>query len=85
MDRGEAAVIAVAAAEGVDTVCIDETLGRRMARLHGLSVTGSLGILLQAKEGGLGVRLRPAIARRRNQGIWLAADLEKECLRLAGE
>ncbi|MCP2730476.1 hypothetical protein NJ959_18780 [Symplocastrum sp. BBK-W-15] len=32
--------------ENIQTVCIDEVAGRRIARLSGLSVTGSIGILL---------------------------------------
>ena len=37
LDRGEAAVIQLAINEGIQTVCIDETVGRRVARLSGLS------------------------------------------------
>ena len=33
LDRGEAAVIATALDRGIRLVCIDETVGRRMARL----------------------------------------------------
>ena len=41
LDAGEAAVIQLALDKHVATVCIDEHAGRRMARLHGLTVTGS--------------------------------------------
>jgi len=37
LDAGEAAVIAPATSEGIATVAIDETVGRRVGRLHGLS------------------------------------------------
>lgn len=46
LDRGEAAVIATALDRGIRLVCVDETVGRRMARLAGLDLTGSLGILI---------------------------------------
>lgn len=85
LDAGEASVIALALAEKIPTVCIDETSGRRLARLHGLSVTGSLGVLLQAKHQGMPVKLRDAIQRMRQRGIWLGELLEAECLRPAGE
>ena len=85
LDAGEASVIALALAEKIPTVAIDETSGRRLARLHGLDVTGSLGILLQAKQQGQPVKLRDAIQRMRQRGIWLGELLEAECLRLAGE
>lgn len=85
LDPGEAAVIALATSEHIATVAIDETVGRRIGRLHGLSVTGSLGILIQAKQQGSEIMLRPAIAGMRQHGIWLSSALEKECLQAAGE
>jgi predicted nucleic acid-binding protein len=85
LDPGEAAVVALATSEQVATVAIDETVGRRIARLHGLSVTGSLGILIQAKQQGCSIVLRQAIAGMRQHGIWLSDALEKECLRAVGE
>ena len=81
----EAAVVALAVAEQIATVAIDETVGRRIARLHGLNVTGSLGVLIRAKQQGAEIKLRTSIERMRQQGIWLSDALEKECLRLAGE
>ena len=85
LDPGEAAVVALATAEQIATVAIDETVGRRIARLHGLTVTGSLGVLIRAKQQGAQIRLRTAIERMRLQGIWLSEALEKECLRIAGK
>ena len=85
LDPGEASVIALAMAEKIPTVCIDETSGRRLARLHGLSVTGSLGILIQAKQQGVPVKLRDTIKAMRERGIWISNALVAECLRLAQE
>jgi predicted nucleic acid-binding protein len=85
MDRGEAAVIQLALIEGVRTVCIDEVVGRRVARLNGLSVTGSIGVLLRARRQGHGVSLRAAIDRMRARGMWLGDDVVRFALREAGE
>jgi predicted nucleic acid-binding protein len=85
LDPGEAAVVALATTEQIPMVAIDETVGRRIARLHGLTVTGSLGILIRAKQEGAQIELRTAIGRMRQQGIWLSEALERECLRIAGE
>ena len=49
---GEAAVIQLALEENIQTVCIDEAVGRRIARLNNLSLTGLIGILLRAKISG---------------------------------
>ena len=50
LDLGESSVIQTALDCTIATVCIDEAVGRRVARLSGLHVTGSLGILLKAKQ-----------------------------------
>jgi predicted nucleic acid-binding protein len=85
LDRGEAEVIATAQALDIGLVCIDEVQGRRIARLSGLQVTGSLGILLKLKALGSLQAIRPCIVRMRSQGIWLSSELENQALFLAGE
>ena len=50
LDLGEASVTHTALERKIGTVEIDEKAGRRVARLHGLKVTGSIGIL----EGKIG-------------------------------
>lgn len=85
LDSGEAAVIQVALDQRVRTVCIDESAGRRMARLHGLTVTGSIGILLRAKEQGLDFSMQEAIDRMRIRGIWLSDRVVNFALASAGE
>lgn len=85
VDRGEAAVIQLALDRGIHRVAIDDRNGRRVARTCGLSVTGSLGILVNAKAAGYPLSIRAAIARMRVWGIWLADDVAAEAIRLAGE
>lgn len=72
LDLGEASVIQTALQQGVNRVCIDETIGRRVARLSNLSVTGSIGVLLKAKSMGYPVSMPEAINRMREHGIWLS-------------
>jgi predicted nucleic acid-binding protein len=61
LDHGEASVIQFALNNQVNSVCIDEVAGRRIARLHDLNVTGSLGVLLKAKSEGLDISIRECI------------------------
>lgn len=83
LDLGEAAVIQAAVTAGVDHVCIDEKVGRRVARLHGLTVTGSVGVMAKAKQLGYALDGEQAIQRLRAHGIWLGRDvmrlLQSEC------
>lgn len=81
LDKGEAAVIQYAIDKEIETVCIDETAGRRVARLSGLKVTGSVGILLRAKEHGIKLSVSLAIERMRERGIWIS----KKVVELARE
>jgi predicted nucleic acid-binding protein len=85
LDLGEASVIYTATINEIDTVAIDEKAGRRVARIHGLKVTGSLGILLKAKSLGIIPNLGDCITRMSEHGIWISADLIKNSLHQAGE
>ncbi|NUO82132.1 DUF3368 domain-containing protein [candidate division KSB1 bacterium] len=85
LDRGEASVIQLALDQNIDTVCIDETVGRRFARLSNLSVTGSMGILLRAKREGRPISIRAAIQKMKEQGIWISDRVVAFALREAGE
>ena len=85
LDSGEASVIQYALDENIATVCIDESVGRRIARLNGLTVTGSLGILIKAKKQGLIINLKDSLLRMRNHGIWIHPALAKDALIAAGE
>lgn len=75
LDLGEASVIQTALQQGIHRVCIDETIGRRIARLSNLDVTGSIGILIKAKSMGYPVSMPDAISRMRERGIWLSNDV----------
>jgi predicted nucleic acid-binding protein len=85
LDQGEAAVIQLALNKKVTTVCIDETTGRRVARLFNLNVTGSLGILLRAKKEGYPVSMKHAIEQMKKKDIYLSDKLVNSVLKLSGE
>lgn len=63
--------------EGVDKVIIDETVGRRIARLNGLALTGTAGILVKASQSGFPIDLLAALERMREHGIWLGAAVNR--------
>jgi predicted nucleic acid-binding protein len=85
LDVGEAAVIQLALLQGIPLVAIDETVGRRFARLSGLTVTGSIGILLRAKKLGYPLSMMEAVRRMRQRGIWLGDKVVEFALREARE
>lgn len=76
LDRGEAAVIQLALDQAIGTVCIDETIGRRVARLNALTLTGSTGVLVRYKqEQHPEFSLAQAIQRMQARGIRLGAEV----------
>lgn len=80
LDRGEASVIQTALQEGIELVCIDEIVCRRVARLSKLSLTGSIGILLKAKSMGFQLSIPEALNRMRARGIWLSEGVVRFAL-----
>jgi len=83
LGRGEAAVIQTALNDRIRLVVIDEVRGRRAARLGGLTVIGSLGLLVELHRAGLLPSVGEAIQAMRQKGIHLAQHLIELTLRAA--
>jgi len=85
LDAGEAEVIILAQEQKADLVIMDEIMGRRYAKQLGLKLTGTLGILLRAKEKGLIEAIAPLISDLIKNGVWISPELIKVVLEKAGE
>ncbi len=85
LGSGEASVIQTALEYDLPLVIIDEVRGRRAARLAGLRVIGSLGILVELHRARLLVSVADAIRSMQQKGIFLAPDLIELTLQVAGE
>jgi uncharacterized protein len=81
---GETSALALALERGAG-VLMDDKAGRAVARRLGVAVIGSVGVLVLAKRKGLLPRVRPLLEALVDGGYFLAADIVKEALRLAGE
>ena len=78
-------MLALAVEHSARLVIIDERKGRRYARRLGLSLTGTLGILLLAKEEGLVTDVAPLIKQLLDEGLHFSSELVSRALTLAGE
>ncbi len=85
IDLGEAAVIQTALDESLTVVVLDDLKARRVALTLGLQVTGTVGILLLAKQVGLLPSVGAAIRLLETRGMWIAPSLAARAIRLAGE
>jgi predicted nucleic acid-binding protein len=85
LDKGEKHTLDMAKKYRADWVFIDEKIGRNMAEYLGLRVTGTLGILLKAKQQGLIASFKECVTTMQNQGIYYHPDLLKKLLNQVGE
>jgi len=85
LDDGEAEVLILAKELNADLVILDEILGRRYAKTLKYNLTGTLGILLKAKENGIIKSLKELLSELTEKGTWLNPKLIQEVLRLSKE
>lgn len=85
LNLGESAAIVLAHELGAGVLLMDERRGRRRALQSGLHVTGTLGILIEARERGLIGQLRPELDRLLQLPFRISASLYAEVLARADE
>lgn len=85
LDKGEASAIALALEQSNCRLIIDELRGRKLAKQLGLTITGTPGVLAEAKISGLIPLVRPLIDKIKQTDFRLSKQLEIEILKLIGE
>lgn len=85
LDKGEAEAIVLANEMDADLIILDESLGRFHAKHAGLKITGTIGILLKAKQLGIIQEIKPLLYELKAKNVWINESLIEDILRLAGE
>lgn len=85
LDEGEAEVLILAKEQNAELVIMDEILGRRYAQQLEFNLTGTIGILLKAKEKGLIKSLKALLTELTEKGTWLSPKLISKAIKLANE
>jgi hypothetical protein len=85
LGAGESEALSLAVEIRAARLFVDERAARRVAAALGLSVVGTLGVLLAAKRTGLVTEVRPLIDELLRQGFWVAPRLVKQALLAARE
>ncbi len=85
LDLGESEVLALAIERSARLVIMDERKGRRYAQRLNLPLTGTLGILLLAKEKHLITAVSPFIQQLQQHGLYFDQPLIDKALHLAKE
>lgn len=78
LDEGEAEAIVLARELNADLVLLDDGAARAKARLMSLRTTGTIGVLLLARDAGMDVDLRRSLDTLVVQGFWLSRELYEQ-------
>ncbi len=76
LDRGEASAIALAVKQENCLLIIDELKGRKYAEQLGLQISGTLGVLINAKVAGHLKSIKPSLEKMKLTNFRLTPDLE---------
>ncbi len=82
---GELAAMALALENPTRVVLLDDILARRTAQVAGLTVWGTLRILLEAKSNKLIDKVEPYISQLSESGMWISDEVKQRILSLANE
>jgi predicted nucleic acid-binding protein len=82
---GELAALALALENPGKIVLLDDALARRVAEAAGLTVWGTLRVLLEGKSLGLIKAIAPSVNKLSEAGMRISPSIRQRVLALAGE
>ena len=82
---GEVEVMILAQEKKADLVIIDDNAAKKTAKYLGITVTGTIGVLLKAKMKGFICEIGPLLNEMKRSGFYISEELEAMILRQAGE
>jgi predicted nucleic acid-binding protein len=85
LGAGELAAMSLALENPLYVILLDDALARKTAQAAGLTVWGTLKVLLEAKRVGLIPEIAPSVDQLNKAGMWLSAEMRQRVLALANE
>jgi predicted nucleic acid-binding protein len=85
VDIGEASSIALALELSNTIIIIDDYVGRKLANAQGLIVTGTLGVIIKAKNMSIIDSVKPIIDKIKTTNFRVSNEVEVATLKLAKE
>lgn len=82
---GELETMALALENTDRIVILDDALARRIAQAAGITVWGTLKVLLEAKSQGITKSIQPHMKQLQESGMWISDEIRQRVLALAGE
>jgi predicted nucleic acid-binding protein len=85
IDKGEASAIALALETSEHILILDDWKARKIAKRLGLTVTGTLGVIIKAKNTKIIPSIKPILDKLRDSNFRISEELEEMALREANE
>ena len=85
LHEGEVEVMLLAQEQHADLVIIDDNAAKKTAKFLGINVTGTMGILIRAKQNGLIDEVKPLIEELLDKGLYIGQEVVDMVLEAAGE
>jgi len=85
IDKGESSAIALALEISDSLLILDDIKARKVATLLGLSITGTLGIIIKAKLEGIIPSVIPILNKIKQTDFRLSNEVESQVLKAAME
>ena len=85
IDKGEASAITLAVESNPSLLIIDDLKARKLADKLNLLYTGTLGVIIKAKEQGLITKIKPILEKIQLTNFRLSAKIYNEIITIVGE
>ena len=85
LDKGEASAIALAIELDNCLLIIDDLKGRKFAHQLGLTIIGTIGVIVDAKLAGIIPSIKPILSKIKSTNFRITEQLELLIVKLAGE
>jgi predicted nucleic acid-binding protein len=85
IDKGESSAIALALETPDSVVILDDYKARKIAERLGVTLTGTIGVIIKAKLNGIIPSVKPIIEKIKQTDFRLSAEIESQALKEADE
>jgi predicted nucleic acid-binding protein len=85
IDRGESSAIALALETPDSTVILDDYKARKIAERLGITLTGTIGVIIKAKLNGTIPSVKPLLEKIKQTDFRLSPEIEAQALKEANE
>ena len=85
IDRGEASAIRLALTMPNSTIIMDDLKGRTFAKQFKLNVTGTIGVIIAARNKNIILSIKPILNKIKATNFFISKEIEEEALLLAKE